>query len=168
MESLSNYRIVRTLINNAGLPETEYLPIFQENEITDFNINHLDYDDVERLFEKHGRLPTCSFFNALCLWQKDNLTTIKKMKPSGGSLPYKEVKHLIDIKSILLGDIAGKQVIEFYQANQKLADIHRSKVIHLIINFILQSNIYVEKSEFEDITSKILKFFDMDSSQAVS
>lgn len=160
---------MKTLIDTAGL-EAEHLAIFQENSISDSNIHRLDLDGVKKLlgYGDRGHLQTCSFFNALSLWRRDNMTTLKKMKPLDGFLKYKEVKHLVNIEAILQGDIAGKKIIEFHKINQKLTAAHRSKLIHVIINFILQSKIEVEKPQFEGLTSEILTFFSMDASEAVS
>lgn len=164
------YRIVKTLIDNAGLPESKYLKIFQDNNISDSNIHEVDLNDIKRLFEDDARVVACSIYNALALWKRDNMNFVLscKVTSANGSVRYKDVRHLIDIEAILKDDISGKKIIEQYQENVKITEVHRKMIIQIIVNFILQQNIEMEKGDFIEITSKILKFFSLDDTHAVS
>lgn len=149
---------LKIILMNAGLEDKEYLEEFKANNISDINLYNLQLDDIETVFAKYNTIVKKGFYNSLVLWKRDNpLKAIEA--PSLEFHKYKDKKHLINIESILKNDLSGQKAIKHFESKKKLDDAHRTLIITVVINYIINSNIWVKKSEFEDLTNKILNFF---------
>lgn len=152
-----NYTILKQIINNAGLPEEEFLIFFKSKLVCDENLDELDGDKVNDLLADRGRLVKRSFFNSLSLWLRDNQKpkTVQQNETTSKKFSLK-TSIILDI---LLDDIAGQQAIAYYKDNKDLNDFFRKSIIKVLVDHFIQSKIWIEKRQFTDITNEILKIF---------
>lgn len=161
-QSKANYIIVKRLIKKAGLDETTFLRTFETNGVSDINMGDLTEDDVNNLFKTfEDPVYKSSFYNALVLWRIENPTVFKTklMVPPKGFNSYKENKHSINIQSIMEADIKGQKIISFFNENKSLDEVQRKRIITVVIDFLIQCKIWIEKKNFKDLTNKILAYF---------
>lgn len=92
-------------------------------------------------------------------WMKTKISKKKIFDLPDGFHRYKNNLHLIDIQTILMADNNGAQAIAFYKRTSELNPFHRTQIISVIIDYVLNAKIWIEKQQFPELTAKILSFF---------
>ncbi|KAL5280254.1 hypothetical protein ACFFRR_004302 [Megaselia abdita] len=165
-QSSSKYSILKTLLINAGLP-SEYLDLFKEKGICDRSLSHLDRSQIQDVFIGFESVVICSFYNALVVWKLTNQGVVQNYKTEKMPAGFKAFKKChIDIKTILNEDLSGQQAIRYFRKENTLSPYHRTKVIHIVIDFLIRNHIWVENPKFAEVTQHILDFFNYDDKDA--
>lgn len=151
--------VLKAIIEKAGLsPIDEFVEAFKKEGVNDENIQQLNLETIEKILGKYEKLHIYSFHNSLTLWKIKNPDNNYKMIPTGFN-KYTESKHLIDIEKIMMNDLDGKAAVHYYKDHKNLDAKHRSMVINVIVKFLLQNKIWVQKSQFQELSNIILNYF---------
>jgi hypothetical protein len=141
------------------------LAIFQQNGYSDHSLASLNEQMINDVLGNHGRLVTCSFYNALSLWKRDNVDSFLEVEEHtdvGGSIVpsgFKNRFKRLNIELVLSDDFDGQRALDYYKKNKKLNDTSRTNIIHSLIRYMVRTKIWIEKEQFTDLTEDILNHF---------
>lgn len=142
------------------------MDLFKKQDISDEALGTLDLESIQICLGDRGRLVTCSFYNSLSLWKRENQVVAADV-PVSAPNGFKKFNGQLDIHKILTADLEGQQAIAYFNTNKKLSEASRRKVIRVIVNYLIQFKIWVEKKKFPIVTNYILDYFKTDNPHEV-